>query len=116
MPRIFFLFLILSLSIVHGHINYAMFGGEKALAQITVKTALTAQQDVNFTIDHEIDECCAKDDTKKPAKIPYCQLDFCMSRFAVELNHPGLKQHKLPGPGLALVSKDLAFPLRPPIS
>ena len=69
MSRIFFLFLILSLSIVHGHINYAMFGGQKTIAPISANTALTGQQRVTYTVDRDFDECCVKDKAKVPVKV-----------------------------------------------
>jgi hypothetical protein len=116
MVRIISTFLILSLIVIHGQIDHAMFGSHKTTAQISEITSSGIQNSADIYASSELDECCADKNSNVPIKVSYCHLDSGMSQSGAELNFPSSKQQNLPGSSLALIAKEPAFPLRPPIA
>ncbi len=116
MVRIISTFLILALIVIHGQINHAMFDNEKTVAQISESISSGNQNSTTVYASSERDECCADNNTNVPVKVSYCHLDSGIRQSDVELHFPSSKQRNLPGSSPTLVSKEPAFPLRPPIA
>ena len=116
MARLFSIFLILSLIIIYGQIDNAMFNNEKSTIQTSENKISGKQNSSEAYAVSELDECCADKNKNLPMKVSYCHLDSVLNQSGIEYNFPSSKQLNLPGSCRDLISREPAFPLRPPIA